>query len=421
MSGVGLLVASAALSCGVQGSGGMTPSSGSVAVVVVVNDGGGGSGASTGGTPGGGTGTGASSAGSVTSSGTGASSGAANSGTAASGAASTGTGSSGMATSGVASTGSASSGVASTGGPSCPPLPLCTSTTTCGMSDLCGLPSSGACNGTSDAGTSPSGLSIVINGVQVPKEKAIAFIHIGHSNMAGRGDAPATLRPYFFMQPDPHGWMFHTKNGFQPADEPLTAGDPGNYTDEIPGQTLPLGGPGTAIIKESIALAPDDYFISLGYGVGTAYCSEFLPGALYYNDLMAAPLALKGKVTFGAIFVMLGITERHGTADDITGYPACINKLVTAIRTDLGEPNLPLLLTDYEMEATDLPPTAAFGMAIIPQIRLVPSVVCNSALVPTSGLVMLPGMEHHFDLPGHQVWVQRALAMMQQRGWFPWQ
>ena len=102
-------------------------------------------------------------------------------------------------------------------------------------------------------------------------------------------------------------------------------------------------------------LAPTRYFVSLGYGIGSAYCTQFLRGGLYYDQMMAAPLALKGKVTFGAIVIMLGITERHSTA--IGTYPECINQLVTAIRTDLAEPNMPLLLTDYEMGSTgqDLP------------------------------------------------------------------
>ena len=70
---------------------------------------------------------------------------------------------------------------------------------------------------------------------------------------------------------------------------------------------------------------------------------------------------------------MLGITERHGTAADINGFPDCINKLVTAIRNDIGEPNLPMLLTDYEQEATGmLGSTSAFATAIIPQINKVP-------------------------------------------------
>ena len=276
-----------------------------------------------------------------------------------------------------------------------------------------------------DAGSGPplSGITVNINGMAVPKEKVIAFIHFGHSNMAGRGDAPLTLRPFFFTAPAPHAWI--ASNGsFQPALEPNTAGDSGNQTAIVAGQTLPLGGPGTAIMKLAAAMAPGYYFVSLGFARGSSYCSQFLPGHLYYDNVMTVPRALKGLVTFGGIFVMLGITERHGTAQDITGYPDCINMLITSIRNELGEPNLPLLLTDYEMSAVGtLAPTTAFAQQIIPYIHMVPSVVSNSALVPTDGLPLADASlsdGHHFNLQGHQTWSQSALDIMKTKGWFPW-
>jgi len=102
-----------------------------------------------------------------------------------------------------------------------------------------------------------------------------------------------------------------------------------------------------------------------------------------------------------------------------------MNTLVTAIRTDLGEPNLPLLLTDYEMTAVgSLAPTSAFAQSIIPQIHMVPSVVSNSAIVPTDGIPLADaGVDggHHFSLEGHRMWTQRVLDIMKAKGWFPWQ
>jgi len=55
----------------------------------------------------------------------------------------------------------------------------------------------------------------------------------------------------------------------------------------------------------------------------------------------------------------------------LSGYAQCINTLITQIRTDLGEPKLPHLLTDYELKAQDLPQTAQFAQQIIPQIHIV--------------------------------------------------
>jgi hypothetical protein len=255
----------------------------------------------------------------------------------------------------------------------------------------------------------------------VPKENAIAFIHIGHSNMAGRGvDLPAT-RPFFFGATDPHAWMYHSGKGFEPAVEPNTAGDGGNMING-----MVSGGPGTALVKEAAALAPDKYFISLGFAQSSAYCSQFLPGALYYDKLIAGPKELKGKVTFAGIMIYLGITERHGTQADINNYPQCINQLVTAIRTDVGEPNLPLMINDYEMNTTGpLAVGSSFYNAIHPQELKVPMTVSNSVLIPTTTVAIQDDHsttdDHHFSLDGHKEYVRLLLQAMKDKGWFPWQ
>ncbi len=251
-----------------------------------------------------------------------------------------------------------------------------------------------------------SGVTINLGGVDVPMERAIGFIHVGHSNMAGRATKPAASKPYHFTETHPHAFMYHAGSAPQLALEP-TAGTPG------------YAGPGTALVKEAAALAPNYYFVSLGFGKPSAYCSQFIPGGLYYDQLIAGPKAIKGRITFGAIFIYLGITERHGTEADRTGFPNCINTLVTAIRNDVGDPNLPFMLNDYEVEGSgEFVVGGEVANAIMPQIAKVPGVVSNSALVSCQGLSMQD--DHHFDLDGHRTWVQRALMTMQQKGWFKW-
>jgi hypothetical protein len=260
------------------------------------------------------------------------------------------------------------------------------------------------------AGGPASGTTIDIGGTTVAKENVIAFIHFGHSNMAGRAVGPTATRPYFFTETDPHGWMYHVGQALQPAKEPFTAGDDLSGT---------YGGPGTALIKQAAAMAPDKYFVSLGFGKTSAYCSQFLPGSLYYDSVMKAPIAIKDRVTFGAIVILLGITERHGTSADITGFSSCINQLVTAVRKDVGRPDLPMLLNDYEQEATGaLAATSSFAKSIIPEIHKVPMVVSNSALVATDKLSMED--DHHFNFDGHKEYTRRVLQTMKDKGWFPW-
>jgi hypothetical protein len=144
-----------------------------------------------------------------------------------------------------------------------------------------------------------------------------------------------------------------------------------------------------------------------------------LPGGLYYDGLIAGPKAIKGRVTFGAIFVYLGITERHGSAADVNGFPDCINTLVSAIRKDVGEPNLPALMNDYEVEAKgEFVVNGAVYNAIYPQIQKTPSVVSNFALVSAATIAMQD--DHHFNFDGQRTWAQRALKTMKDKGWFPW-
>ena len=96
-----------------------------------------------------------------------------------------------------------------------------------------GRQGSGGSVGTGGAPT--SGVGVMINGTFVPKEKAVAIIHFGHSNMRGWATKPTSLRSYFF-DTAPGLWSY--KGTFTAAKEP-TAPEP---TTAI----LPSGGSVTA-------------------------------------------------------------------------------------------------------------------------------------------------------------------------------
>ena len=250
---------------------------------------------------------------------------------------------------------------------------------------------------------------IVLGDKLLSKEDVVAFIHFGHSNMAGRAYSPKGEGNYFY-ETDPHAWMYHVGKPPELAFEPQTAGDAKALRDH-------RGGPGEALLKHAIQLAPHKYFLSLGFAQTGAQCAQYLPGAVYYDSMMQAAIAVKDRVTFAAIVIMLGITETSET--DQKGYPECIAQIVSAIRRDVDRPDLPVLLTDYEREASDtLAVTTAFAQAIIPEIQKVPSRVANLVLVPTDGLGMQD--DHHFDYLGHKEWTRRALELMRSQGWFPW-
>jgi len=252
-------------------------------------------------------------------------------------------------------------------------------------------------------------VTININGTQVPKEKAIVFIHFGHSNMRGQANKPTSLMSYFYGT-QPGLWMYTGGGTLVAAKEP-TAPEPG----------INLAGPGMAILKSAAAAAPADYhFISIGRGNGSSPSTDFLKSSdLFYPDIVNRALELKGKVTFGAIVIMLGITERHLPTADQPGYPGRIKQIVSDMRADLGEPNLTVMYCDYEQNATgDLAPTGSVGVVILPLTRMLPGLISNLVLVKTDGLEMQD--DHHFDMLGHQVWAQRVIDDMKMMGWFPW-
>ena len=230
--------------------------------------------------------------------------------------------------------------------------------------------------------------------------------------MAGRGGRPMELRPYFFDETDPHAWMYHPGSPPALAKEPFTAGDEAS-------SLYRLGGPGVALLKQAVAIAPDRYFMSLGFGRAGAWCSQYLPGGLYYDAMMAAPKAVMGRVTFAAIVILLGITEHEEGETAASEFSQCIKTVVTAIRADLDQPTLPLLLGGYEQESTgEFAVGGAIANRIIPQINKVPALVANSAVVPADGVTLQD--DHHFDLNGHKIWSQRVLDVMKAKGWFPW-
>jgi hypothetical protein len=96
-----------------------------------------------------------------------------------------------------------------------------------------------------------------------------------------------------------------------------------------------------------------------------------------------------------------------------------MTQIIADIRSDLGEPNLPVLFCDYEQMATgDFAVSGTIAMQMIPMIRSLPNMVTNLKLVPTDALEMQD--DHHFDMQGHKDWGARVISVMKTNNWFPW-
>jgi hypothetical protein len=167
------------------------------------------------------------------------------------------------------------------------------------------------------------------------------------------------------------------------------------------------------------AAGPRYHFISVAWARGSATSTDYLKGGLYYSKVMDPALELKGRVTFGGVFVMLGITEIPPPPEQESGFADRVAQIVADIRQDLGEPALPVLHTDFEVEATGLAAlTTMDGMHLRAQFAWLPRKIPDLALVPADHLPMAD--DHHFDLAGHKLWAERGIQIMRDRGWFPW-
>jgi hypothetical protein len=252
------------------------------------------------------------------------------------------------------------------------------------------------------------------------RDRIVVFLHIGHSNMAGRATLPTTLRPYFY-DVSPRLWSFHGTNMtlgtppflWRPAKEPLSP-------DMMTGN---MAGPGMAILQAALAMAkPDVFFVSTGHGhsgENGGTCAAYRKGGLLYDIMMRPARAMRGHVTYGGIFTMLGTTERHLDASAQNGFAACMAGVAADIRGDLGDPEIPFMMSDFEMEATgDTAPTLPYAKIIIAQLRVAQMTISRAALIPTDKLEMEGS--HHFNMAGHREWGLRGIQIMKEKGWAPW-
>ncbi len=254
-----------------------------------------------------------------------------------------------------------------------------------------------------------SGAGVTINGKFVPKEKAVVIIHFGHSNMRGQASTPTSLKSYFYNTVE---GLWSYKGSFTLAKEPTA-----------PESTITLAGPGMAMLhsaQAAVASTSDVQFISVGYGQGSATTVDYQKSGNYYPIFMKWAGQLKGNVTFGGIVIMLGITDgEHLASNLVPAFPDRVAQIVSDIRADLGEPNLPVLFCDYEQNATGtLAPTGSVGVVMMPLVRSLPGKISNLVLVPTDGIEMQD--DHHFDMQGQKDWAARVISLMQSNNWFPW-
>jgi hypothetical protein len=265
---------------------------------------------------------------------------------------------------------------------------------------------------------------VMLGGVDVPKEKFVVYILIGHSNMAGMDLAHSD------PVASPRGWNYKiSTKAWAPAAEPVNnkaAGLSGNG----------CGGPGMPFLKQMAAAYPDYYFGVVTNASYSATCkgintgnngsnldaddNRYWDSTYLYTQIVTAAKAIQKDATLGGILCMLGSIEATRTNGTVCrAFSDDLASLAKFFRRDLNLPNLPFIMSEYEAGATgSFATTLPLPAIIAEQVKLLPSKLTYSATVNTVGITMLD--DHHFTADkGQPEWAKRAIAAIQTNKWFP--
>lgn len=272
----------------------------------------------------------------------------------------------------------------------------------------------------------PMGAAWAVNlgGKEIPKEKFIVYILIGHSNMSGenhpQADGVGGPRIWYYQWYKSKTWVA--------AKEP-----PNVPTLGLSGRNE--GGPGMAFLKGMAAAYPDYQFGVISNatvsctlrGLNTGHNGSGIPadsnrywkGATLYEEIPRIVNPLKQDFTLGGIICMLGSVEATRTSDSVCQrFSEDAKQMVADYRADLGMPNLPFIIGEYEHNASgDFALTLPWPKSVDAQIKLIPSKVPNSVTINSVGIPMKD--DHHYNIDGEGIFASRIVQAIKDKNFFP--
>jgi hypothetical protein len=270
-----------------------------------------------------------------------------------------------------------------------------------------------------------SAQALVLGGTNVPKEKMVVYLLIGHSNMAGVDAAHADGGT------NPHDWNWPVA-----SKQWVLAKEPVGGTKAMGLSGHGEGGPGMPFLKGMAAAYPDYWFGVINNASLSSTCrgentggnssgldpadNRYFKGTYLYEQMVTAAKAVQPEVTIGGILCMLGTVEATRTNETVCrAFSDDVTQLIKDLRADLGMPNLPFIMGGYEAGATgDFALSLPLPAIIDAQIKLIPGKLPTSAVVDSKGIAMLD--EHHYSADkGQPEWAKRAIALIQSNKWFP--
>ena len=217
------------------------------------------------------------------------------------------------------------------------------------------------------------------------------FIHIGQSNMSGRADISSSEKGAI-----ERSYLFNNDKRWSVASQPMN-----KYS--ILGDTSAQikMGPSYTFATTLAANLPDTCFGHIVNAKGGSSITAWQKGGFYYDNTMekAKEAQKYGKVK--------GIIWHQGSSDTgrLDVYLDYLNQMVTDMRKDLGDPNIPFI-------AGELMPSTEPRIAWNNMIHGISERVSDSAWVSADGLSCFD-VTTHFDTKSQRILGQRyAKAML---------
>jgi hypothetical protein len=177
-------------------------------------------------------------------------------------------------------------------------------------------------------------------------------------------------------------------------------------------------------LKKMVREYPDYYFGVVNNANSGVQCrANYLKGngagtLDLFSEMVEALNLIKGKVTFGGIICMLGVSEAVNSPDSVCrSFSNDIALMVKEFRDTLGLPELPFLIGAFERDGPDVKTLAPHWPVVDSETNLVPSKVAISGIVPSDSLTYFD--RWHYTYPAYEIWTQRAIDTIKAHRWFP--
>jgi hypothetical protein len=218
------------------------------------------------------------------------------------------------------------------------------------------------------------------------------YLLIGQSNMAGRApvelqDLDTLERVFLYTGQDSFPW--------EPAANPLN-----KYSTIRKELNLQKLGPGYTFAKMMAADQPGKKIGLVVNARGGTSISEWMPGTKFYNEAVSR---IRATMKYGEL---AGIIWHQGESDvkDCNTYPAKLVQLVTALRAEFGNPELPFIAGQL---SEDKPERVVFNK----MITTIPDALPHSAIVMAKRLVTIDST--HFNSESQRILGERyAIEML---------